>query len=403
MSNHRIAYVSADLGVPIFGRKGCSIHAQEVLQTLVRRGAQVELFSTSVEGECGPGLAGIKVHSLPRPAKGDPAGREKEALAGNFALTATLEAAGPVDLLYERYSLWSYAAMEHARATGVPGLLEVNAPLIDEQAQYRVLVDRPAAEKVATRVFGAASALLAVSDEVANWLETFPGARGKIHVVPNGIRTERFPDWIKPSLPAPGGVFTVGFVGTLKAWHGLDVLAEAFALLHAQAPATRLLIVGDGPERDKMMADLNARGLSESTVFPGAVAPEQVPGLMASMDAAVAPYPRLERFYFSPLKVFEYMAAGRAVVASGIGQLRKVIEPEITGLLVEPGDAKALVAAILRLRNDAALCKRLGQAARSLVLRQYTWDSVVDRIYELGGLQSAGEQLSPSLAGGSKG
>ena len=387
MSSDRIAYVSADLGVPIFGRKGCSIHAQEVLNALVRRGAQLELFSTSVEGQPPPGLAGVKVHPLPRPAKSAPALREQAALAGNSALAAALESAGPFGLIYERYSLWSYAAMELARAADVPGLLEVNAPLIDEQAEYRVLVDRQAAESVATRVFSAARALLAVSEEVANWLESFPGARGKIHVVPNGIRAERFPENINPSLPSPPGVFTVGFVGTLKAWHGLDILVEAFALLHAREPATRLLIIGDGPEREKVLADLKARGLVEAAVLTGAVGPEDVPSLLASMDTAVAPYPPLEQFYFSPLKVFEYMAAGRAVVASRIGQLRSLIQQDVTGLLVEPGDAKGLAAALQRLRDDAPFRSRLGQAARAMVLRQHTWESVVDRIFQLAGLQ----------------
>src|SRR5262249_14159925 len=160
------------------------------------------------------------------------------------------------------YSLWSYGAMEFARAEGVPGLLEVNAPLIDEQAQYRVLLDRVAAEKVAERAFGAATALLAVSEEVASWLNEFESARGKIQVVPNGIRPERFPEGVRPALPAEPGVFTVGFVGTLKAWHGLTTLVEAFHLLRATDKKARLLIVGDGPQHEALIAELAERGLS---------------------------------------------------------------------------------------------------------------------------------------------
>src|SRR5690349_5536645 len=112
----RIAYVSADLGVPIFGRKGCSIHAQEVLSALLRLGAQVDLFTTSCEGEPPAGLECLTLHSLPRPPKGEPAVREQTALAGNARLQTDLEQAGTFDLVYERYSLWSYAAMEFARA-----------------------------------------------------------------------------------------------------------------------------------------------------------------------------------------------------------------------------------------------------------------------------------------------
>lgn len=394
----QIAYVSADLGVPVFGRKGCSIHAQEVLTAMLRRGLDVELFSTSIEGNPPRGLERLRVHALPRPPKGDPAQREQAALSGNEYLRSQLEAKGGLELIYERYSLWSYAAMEFARDHRITGLLEVNAPLIEEQAQYRILVDRPAAERAAERAFGAATALLAVSAEVAAWLETFPAARGKVHVVPNGVRPERFSAHQTPTCPAPEGVFTVGFVGTLKAWHGLAILVEAFGRFHNRFPQSRLLIVGEGPERERTAEDLLARGLGQAAVFTGAVAAEQVPGLLASMDVAVAPYPALNRFYFSPLKVYEYMAAAVPVVASGIGQLRDLIQSGINGILVPPGDPAALSQALENLLTDPELRGRLGRAARQTVLAQYTWDAVVQKILGLAGLEQ-GERLSAPTRG----
>ena len=393
----RIAYISADLGVPIFGRKGCSIHAQEVLSALIRLGAQVDLFTTSGDGEPPAGLESLVLHSLPRPPKGEPGAREQAALAGNLSLQAELGQAGAFDLIYERYSLWSYAAMEFARAAGLPALMEVNAPLIEEQAQYRVLIDRAAAERVAQRAFGAATALLAVSDEVASWLEAFPVPRKKIHVVPNGIRPERFPEAAAPALPAGSGAFTVGFVGTLKAWHGLAVLVEAFEMFHKKHPATRLLLVGDGPERENITADLSRRGLLETTTLTGAVAPDEVSSLLASMDVAVAPYPPLSTFYFSPLKVYEYMAAGRAVVASRIGQLQTLIDSGLNGLLVPPGDASALAAALERLLDDPELRSRLGRRARATVLQNYTWDGVAQRILTLAGFKNPALPVASAL------
>src|SRR5262249_57748941 len=128
-----------------------------------------------------------------------------------------------------------------------------------------------------------------------------------------------------PYCPGQPDCFTVGFVGTLKPWHGLATLVQAFSRLRQGASNVRLLIVGDGPERTRIEADLAARGLLETSHLTGSVAPNQVPGLLASMDAAVAPYPDLSRFYFSPLKVYEYMAAGLPVVASRIGQLAQIL------------------------------------------------------------------------------
>ena len=141
--------------------------------------------------------------------------------------------------------------MEYARAAIKPGLLEVNAPLIDEQAEHRGLVDRAGAERVAERVVSATSALLAVSAEVAEYLERFPSARGKGHVVPNGVDPERFPANLAPALPASAGTFTIGFVGSLKPWHGLEFLLEAFARLNQRASNTAVNR-GDGAGHGKI-------------------------------------------------------------------------------------------------------------------------------------------------------
>src|SRR5207249_10768366 len=167
-------------------------------------------------------LANVRLHPLPPAPKGDLASREQICLTANYALREALESEGPFDLVYERYSLWSFAGMEYARATRTTGLLEVNAPLIQEQAEHRGLVDRTGAERVRDRVFGAATALLAVSDEIAAHLLCFADTRDKVHVVPNGVNPERFHRDSKAALPACRGAFTVGFVGSMKPWHGLN-------------------------------------------------------------------------------------------------------------------------------------------------------------------------------------
>ncbi|OLE30823.1 MAG: hypothetical protein AUI36_30040 [Cyanobacteria bacterium 13_1_40CM_2_61_4] len=144
-----------------------------------------------------------------------------------------------------------------------------------------------------------------------------------------------------------------------------------------------MLLVGDGPARAAVCADLSARGLAGVVHCTEAVAPHEVPGLLTSVDAAVAPYPQATGFYFSPLKVYEYLAAGRAVVASRVGQLETVIRHEVNGLLCPPGDAAALATALEHLRREPALRARLGRAARATVLRQHTWDAVAARVLEL--------------------
>lgn len=398
MTRMRIAYVCADPGVPVFGTKGSSIHVQSVIRGFLGIGAEIDLFATRLDGPIPDDLADVRPHWLPAVPKGDLADREKASIGANRSLHAALRREGPFDLLYERYSLWSFAAMEYTRETAVRSVLEVNAPLVEEQLRYRGLVDRSSAESVAQRVFAAAGTIVAVSREVAEYIERFPGLRGRPHVVENGVDPSRFPSGTPPSHPAPPGTFTVGFVGTLKPWHGLDVLVDAFAALQRTRSESRLLVVGDGPEREGLVARLEAAGASEAAHLVGAVRPDEVPGLLASMDVAVAPYPAQTGFYFSPLKVFEYMAAGRPIVASRIGQIAEIVQHERNGLLCEPGDAAALLAGIDRVRSDPLLAMALGANARATVLQHHSWDTVVRRILELTGAADVG--LPVPAAGG---
>jgi glycosyltransferase involved in cell wall biosynthesis len=382
----RLAYVCADLGVPVFGRKGCSIHVQEVVRALLAAGVDVELFTTRPEGNRPHGLEKLRVYSLRTPPKGEPGAREQAALQANGDTIVALHQAGPFDAVYERYSLWNHAGMDYARTQRIPGLLEINAPLIEEQREHRRLMDESAARHVAERVFDTASALIAVSDGVATYVSGFPNTESRLHVIPNGVDPIRFAPGVPPTFPRGDDTFTVGFVGTLKPWHGVTTLVEALGLLRRTAPEARLLIVGDGPERSHLEDNIAARGLVPFVHFTGAVESNAIPGMVTSMDVAVAPYPLLEHFYFSPLKVYEYMAAGRAVVASRIGQLADLIEHGVHGLLYPPGDAVVLTAALQCLRQDPALRERLGRAARSRVVRRHTWDSVARRILDLAGL-----------------
>ncbi len=384
----RIAYVCADPGVPVFGCKGCSVHVQEMLRALQSAGAVIDLFAARTGGEAPLDLRGLHVHQLHRPRGSDLGARERELLGANAALRAALEGAGPFDAVYERQSLWSYAAMEYARDSGVAGLLEVNAPLIDEQAQHRGLVDRDGAVAAAARAYAAARALLAVSTGVASYLARAAAAPGRIHVVPNGVDTKRFRPNLPPACPAPAGTFTVGFVGTLKPWHGLPDLVDAIAVLHAEGVRLRLLIVGDGPEREALLQRLEEHRIRHLALLPGAVEPAAVPHWLASMDVAVAPYPDSANCYFSPLKVYEYLAAGLPIVASQSGQLAEVLRDGVTGVFYPPGNVAALAATLRRLAADQAGRVRLGRAARQTA-RDYTWTGVAHRALAFAGLVPA--------------
>ena len=379
----KIAYICADRDVPVFEQKGCSIHVQEVIRSFQRQGAQVELFAAQASGAPPSDLEAIPVHSLSAIPSHDRDTCEQASLSANYDLKKALEQEGPFDLIYERYSLWSFAGMEYAQTLGVPGLLEVNAPLIQAQGKHQGWVDRTSAMRAAERAFRAASTLIAVSESIKNSLEEYPGVRQQVYVIPNGVNPDRFPRDVNALLFPNPGAFTVGFVGALESWNGLHILVEAFSRLQQYSPETRLLIVGDGPERENLAADLSSRGLLEMAHFTGAVPPDEIPGWLAAMDVAVAPYPDQPDFYSSPLKVYEYMAAGLPIVASQVGQLTTLINNGVNGLLCPPGDAVALAEALERLRRFPEFGARLGQIARESMRQNHSWDGVARRILYL--------------------
>ena len=385
----KIAYINADPGVPVFGTTGCSVHLQEVVMAMLKRGAEVHLFATRIGNESAADFSSLHIHPLPQLVKGEDSARDQAALAVNRTLRGALEreaARGAFDLIYERSSLWSCAAMEFACEHEVASVLEVNAPLLAEQTSLRTNFNREAAEDVAMRAFRSAKIITAVSRELGHMLEAHPNVRGKVHVVPNAVTPERF-NRVAPALAKDEDDFVVGFVGTLKAWQGLTTMLESFAQLAQRTGLARLLVVGNGPEREWLDREIAARHLSHRVHCTGAVSPDEIPGLLASMDVVVAPYPPLTNFYFSPLKLYEFMAAGLPVIASRIGQIEEVIQHDLTGVLVPPGDAAALTSALHELQLNPAKRARLGRAAREVV-QQHTWDDIVALIFALAGFES---------------
>ena len=369
----RIAYVTVDPGIPVFGTKGASVHIQEVVRELIRRGHDVTVHTTRAGRDIPDDLAGLDVIET-RIEADDPGARERAQQEVSARIAARIIAGG-ADLVYERYSLFSTALAEVAEATGAAGILEVNAPLIEEQRTHRVLVDEEAAAKALARQVAAATATVAVSDPVRDWVRERTGSES-VRTVPNGVSITRI-------VPRPEDVGdpVVTFVGTLKPWHGVADLLAAAAL--AKRP-WKLRIIGDGPERAAL--EEQAAGLGIEVDFRGAVAPADMPGQLAGSAIGVAPYPDLggeQQQYFSPLKVYEYLAAGLPVVASAVGQLPQILGE--LGTLVPPSDPAALATAIDTLAADPVLRGKLGWRGRMQAEEKHSWAGAVDRILDLAG------------------
>lgn len=368
-----IVHVSTDPGIPVWGAKGASVHVQEMLRAFLRRGAHVTLLSPRLEGKPPADLTAVEVLELPPTPKGDPETRARALLVGNDAVATALGRVAP-DLVYERHALFSHAAMEWARKKGLPAILEVNAPLVAEQTAHRSLGLPEEAEASVKRAMRAAGLVAAVSTPVAEHARAM-GARNVL-VVPNAVDPARFPEPAPPTRRP----FTVGFLGSMKPWHGLPVLVDAVALLRVKVPNARLLIVGDGPERVSVEARLAAHGLSDAVEVTGLLPAAAVPAALARMDVGTAPYGASRSFYFSPLKIYEYFAAARPVVASATGHLGDIVSEGRTGHLVAPDDPAALAEALVGLARNPARAQRMGQTGRDWVLTNHTWDMTAERV-----------------------
>jgi glycosyltransferase involved in cell wall biosynthesis len=383
----RFAYISADPGIPIPGSKGASIHVACVCRALRQAGLAGEVFTVRPEAES---IEGAPLHPIAVPPRRGGASTaectgEREARLFLAGLDTAISPSAPPDFIYERYSLWHAGGLARARALDIPFILEVNSPLPEEARRFRDLTNVALAEGIAELLLGAADGIVCVSEEIARWVESRRGRSDGIWVVPNGVDEALFSprDGARPAPLPPRGTPLIAFSGSFRPWHGLEDLLAAFEILvRGPAPDAHLLLVGDGPARAELEASSARVGLAERVHITGLVPHAEVPRWLAGADLAVAPYPRLEHFWYSPLKLYEFLALGLPVVATDVGQIREALAGGERGLLSPPGDPEALARAMAELLEDRGRARTLAAAGREWVLENATWGRRVGDILE---------------------
>ena len=381
----RICYLCPDLGIPLNGHKGASAHVRGVVKAFREAGHELQVITGAAYSgsDIGVPVMSINIPEIAESACRHIDKRMTRALRHLWSNVAIENALSDVidkfkpDLIYERYSPFSVAGGRIAGHRSITHVLEVNSPLAREGAQYRNQALPDIANSLEKSTFDATSLIVAVSDDLRDELVEAGVETNKIAVVPNGVDISLFASPEPKSVPELSGRFVIGFIGSLKPWHGIEILADAFRKL-ASDKRFHLLVVGDGPSAkvlEKLEQELPCR-----VTRIGAVSHEDVVKYLHAMDVAVAPYPLIDNFYFSPLKVLEYMAAGRAVVASDIGQLRYLIRDGETGILLPPGDSEALACTLRSLSEDRGRCLQLGMAAEAEAREHHAWSQRVTEI-----------------------
>lgn len=292
-------------------------------------------------------------------------------------------------LMYARTLAYTFSPALVARMLKVPLILEVNGFVLDEVRMsnpdikmWRVSLTR-VLEGWRCRV---ADQIIVVTDGLAELLENSYGLEmDKITVIPNGVDTKLFTvrdaRASKRRLGLCGDESHVCFVGSLVKWQGVETLVRASARVLQEFPGVRFLVVGDGPERDKLEALAQSLGTAGQFCFTGYLAPTRVAEHVSASDVCVAPFTadRNQRIGLSPLKVFEYMASARPIVASNVRGL-EVLEQQRAGLLVEPDNISALANGIVRLLRHAAVRQQMGRNGRRLVGDHLTWAATARKV-----------------------
>ena len=356
---------------------GQRVHIDEMIGALRAAGHEVQVVGPPTYDQASFGGSSARVDALRRHLPRVIA--ELAELAYNVAAIPRLARAWRAfepDLVYERYNLFHLAGSWLARRHGALLFLEVNAPLAAERARHGGLRLKALARLVERMTWRSASRVLPVTAVLAEVVASSGVDRRRIIVIANAIVPERFADRIA-ALGTQGQPPLLGFVGFVREWHGLNAVLDAMA---ADPLPLDLTVVGDGPARPALERQAAALGLGTRVRFLGLVPHEQVPALVG--DFAIALQPQVTD-YASPLKIFEYMAAGCAIVAPDQPNIREILMHEETALLFDPMRPGAMWEAVRRLADDAALRARLGEAARRQVLAQHTWVGNARRVVAL--------------------
>jgi glycosyltransferase involved in cell wall biosynthesis len=385
-------------------RDGQAVHIEELILALRELGHEVRVVAPAADGGTGSDAMGDEVRWVRRLRDRLPRALY-ELLELGYSGLSYLRLARAVrafrpDVVYERYNLFLLSGLLIKWRYGLPLLLEVNAPLADERQRFGDGLGLPALARWAEGLsWRGADVVLSVT----RVLDRDVGARGvpaeRRRVIPNGINEAHFAAAPSAAVAKAAlgwqGALVLGFTGFVRDWHGVDRVLRWMA--DGQAPPqARLLVVGDGPARAGLECLARELAIEERVRFTGVIARDAVPAHVAAFDIALQP--AVVR-YASPLKLFEYLALGKAIVAPRLPNIEEVLADGRNALLFDPAQAGSLEAALSRLCADVALREHIARGAAATIAEQgLTWRANAQRVAALAAALVRGRALPPAVA-----
>ena len=383
----KIVYLRASPG-PGTQAGGAASHIKGFVQAARELGVHISLVSNDEIAGIDPANFAMKI-VWPMPIGSSRAAFD---ISNNLQFTEAaireVEEQNP-DFIYQRYARFSYAGVAASLRTKRPLFLEYNGSEVWVGRHWDRVDKLDLLSRYERLNLKAAARIFVVSEvERQNLLKAGVEPQ-KIVVNLNAVDAEVFKpqiggDAARRELGVTPDEVLVGFVGTFGPWHGVEVLAKAITQM-ARDVAVRFLLIGSGALRGRVEAMLRTDRAIDRVIMKGAVAHDEVPRLLDACDVLVSPHVPLDagaEFFGSPTKLFEYMAMGKGIVASRLGQIGEVLQHEQTALLVEPGNVNDLREAIVRLSSSKDLRESLGAAARRAAVERHTWKHNAQKVLD---------------------
>ena len=379
----------------IASRDGQAVHIEEMITALQAQGHETILVGPPGFTATGFGGSSRLVDGIKRWIPG--AVYELLEIAYNLKAFLRLRAqvgAHCPDVIYERFSLFLFAGVWVHRLSGIPILLEVNSPLYEERMKNDGLRLHRLGRWAQRWLWNRVDHVLPVTGVLECTVIEYGVDPSRITVIPNGINPARFDNTpraedAKNALGLPPRLI-LGFTGFIRGWNAVHRLID-FVALHRARFDLHVLVVGDGPARESLEKHAHAKGVADRLTIAGIVERDSVAGYIAAFDVAVLPGLTP---YSSPLKLFEYLQLGRAIVAPDTENIREILTNERNALLFDPVRDGALEEALLRLCSDPILRAGLGESAhRTISEKSLTWQSNARRVVAIAEAAITGEHL----------
>lgn len=305
---------------------------------------------------------------------------------GAYNARAAVRRVPTADLAYERFGSFQSLGRPFQRR-GIPWVLETSGPFFHEAKRERgTLVLTGPARRHELAAYRDCDLLVCVSETLRDWLIEAGVSDGHLTVAPNGVDIHRFDPSPYAAVAPRSDELVVGFIGVVHAWQGLETLVEAVATLRAGSVPVVAQIVGDGPALEELRALAVERGVADAVRFGGRVPAGAVPAHIAGFDVGFSGHlPLLDgRMYHSPLKLYEYLAMGKPLIAADHAEARRLVKQTGAGHLFPAGDPDALAAVLAAAADDLPAVRSAGWAMRSHVVAEHSWDRrVADLLAEV--------------------